>query len=482
MRVAMLHYHLRSGGVSRVIESAVRELEGRAVRVAILSGEPPPPGHPLHERVRVIPNLAYRAQGEGASSEVIAREIQQVAREALGGEPDVLHVHNHSLGKNPALTRAVRQLADAGQRLLLQIHDFAEDGRPEQFAALRDELSSSDLEALGPQLYPGAPHVHYAVLNRRDSRALGAGGLDPALIHLLPNPVETLGTAPPSRPAEPARVIYPVRPIRRKNVGEFLLWSSCAEEGARFGMTLAPHSPPDIARYMKWKDFSHRHSLPVDFEVGLNTNQTYAEIMRSARVAMTTSIAEGFGMSFFEPWLVGCPVVGRLIPEITDEFEEQGIVFPGSYRRLDVPLEWVGLDRFHERLRAAMVKAHEVYGRPWTESEVARGLRACMQSDEVDFGRLDEDMQMDVIARLLREPDHPLAQKLRVPYQEVMAVRARNREQIQISYGPRAYGDRLADLYARVAASPSGKVESGTDESRILDFFVCPERVYLLRT
>ena len=39
----------------------------------------------------------------------------------------VIHVHNHSLGKNVSLPGALQVLAGHGYPLLLQIHDFAED-------------------------------------------------------------------------------------------------------------------------------------------------------------------------------------------------------------------------------------------------------------------------------------------------------------------------------------------------------------------
>ena len=94
----------------------------------------------------------------------LADDLQAAARNALGSLPDLWHVHNHSLGKNLALPGALQALGDAGQRLLLQLHDFAEDGRPLNYR-------------------------HYAVLNGRDLKLLGAAGIPPARLHALANPV-----------------------------------------------------------------------------------------------------------------------------------------------------------------------------------------------------------------------------------------------------------------------------------------------------
>jgi len=50
-------------------------------------------------------------------------------------------------------------------------------------------------------------------------------------------------------------------------------------------------------------------------------------------------------MAFLEPWLVGAPVCGRNLPEITASLAEEGVVLPWSYDRLDLPLAWIGQER-----------------------------------------------------------------------------------------------------------------------------------------
>ena len=50
-------------------------------------------------------------------------------------------------------------LAEAGERILLHPHDFAEDGRPGNYLSLREVY---------PRVYPTGSHIHYAALNQRD--------------------------------------------------------------------------------------------------------------------------------------------------------------------------------------------------------------------------------------------------------------------------------------------------------------------------
>ena len=69
--------------------------------------------------------------------------MKKAAEIGLGGKPDLWHIHNHCLGKNPSLTQAVSHLAEDGNPILLQPHDFAEDGRPSNFNCLNQVYSKT---------------------------------------------------------------------------------------------------------------------------------------------------------------------------------------------------------------------------------------------------------------------------------------------------------------------------------------------------
>ena len=63
---------------------------------------------------------------------------------------------------------------------------------------------------------------------------------------------------------------------------------------------------------------------------------------------VTTSIAEGFGLAFLEPWISGSSVVGRNLPDITEDFS---VELDHLYDRFDVPVDRVDL----RELRAVML-------------------------------------------------------------------------------------------------------------------------------
>lgn len=465
--VAMVHFHLRPGGVTTVIERAAAALDRADVPWVVLCGDAA--GTRLRS-VRVVPELGYDGQGRPGE---LARAMRESARAALGGDPALYHFHNHAIGKNTVLPAAVHELAAAGARLLLQIHDFVEDGRPGNFLALKRAWGGR----LGEILYPDAPNVHYAALNLRDHALLRSAGLDPARAHLLPNCVDEDAPAhPPNADAAPF-FIYPTRAIRRKNLGEFLLWSLLSEPGARWAATLAPRSAADVGPYEQWKTFAAEMRLPVEFEIGLRQGWTLSDLLREATAIVTTSVAEGFGLAFLEPWLAGRPLYGRNLPDITMDLGESGLELNHLYPSLQVPTEWVGGTVWQQAVAEGLRRVYEAYGRaPPDLSLVPIGRH-------VDFGQLDEALQRKVLLRLARDPS--AREEICPPGLDRPSVGPeqmfRNASVVRNRYGTRAYADRLRKLYGTVAASECSSPGS-LQQDRLLDGFLDPTRFNLLRS
>ena len=279
----------------------------------------------------VVPGLQYEIHRPKISSNVLADEMIRAASAALGGLPDLWHTHNHSLGKNLALPNALCTLAEQGYPLLLHIHDFAEDGRPGNYRAMLAEIGSGSTAALSASLYPWSDHIHYALLNTRDYCYLQAAGADEDRIHLLANPVYIdPGCCQKDTPAgfDSSLWVYPTRAIRRKNIGEFLLWSAVAEQGNTFATTLGPENPSERKRYEQWMRLAKELSLPVEFEKGVLEGCPFYDVLRQARGLVTTSVAEGFGMAFLEPWLVKRPSMEGIFRRSPMNFQKKGCCFP----------------------------------------------------------------------------------------------------------------------------------------------------------
>ena len=493
MRVAILHYHLRGGGVSRVISHACRVLADNGHQTVVIAGEPPASEDISLPIWRTVPGLAYTnadaRKGPENAPEALLAELLATARDALGGDPDLWHIHNHSLGKNLALPRIVNLMAHRGMRLLLQIHDFSEDGRPDNYRLLMNGLAEGNPDALGAVLYPQGDHVHYAVLNCRDHGFLSRSGGIKGQVHLLANAVD-FGPEPPlSKPssrtdeAEERLVVYPTRAIRRKNLGEFLLWSVLGGDNTRWAVTLAPKNPAARPVYEQWVAFAEKHRLPVEFEFGNSSGLQFAELLRRADAAFTTSVAEGFGLAFLEPWLAGTPLLGRNLPEITAEFTENGVDLSHLYSRLDVPRDWLPREQLRQKLHDAAENSFHSYGRSLPHDFVDRALDAFVQGGKVDFGRLDEELQMQVLERLINSPD-ARQQLFPAGLPDITGARCKcfdNRHAVLDQYSIEKFGERLLRVYGKVAKSPH-RPQPPLNAQELLTEFLAPERFCLLRT
>ncbi len=477
LAVAILHYHLRPGGVTRVIERAVESL-GDNVNVLVLTGEAPSPGDTLTPITEPFHALEY-ADEAAVNPEQIADDLCFTARCLLGRDPDVWHIHNHSLGKNSFTPKLVWYLAHAGCRLLLQPHDFAEDGRPDNYRLLKEQLDD-DLEKM---LYPLASHVWYAPINHRDKAFLEGIGL--RNVHELPNAV-TKNVAKAFQPAQDRQagpphkktIVYPARAIRRKNMGEFLLWSLLAPEGYTFQSSLAPQNPVWQVYYNEWVSFARELNLPVEFNVG--RKQDFPELVKNATALISTSIAEGFGLAFLEPWLEGKMLMGRKLPEITTDFEKENLDLSSLYSALPVPLEWAGTQKFYQTLERAMKKSYGSYSKDWKPQSFEKAKALLVIDGKVDFGILDEELQRNVIRHLVKNPSDrallpPLSPTPSLPLIE------NNRKVVLDHYSLEAYGQRLLHIYEQLAATEPGAVSSAS-ATALLNEFLKPERFNLLRT
>jgi glycosyltransferase involved in cell wall biosynthesis len=320
MKITMLHYHLRPGGVTTVIRNAQRALAGRY-------------------DVRVLADFGYDDN---------PRTFQRRARQYLGRLPrtGILHTHNVGLGKNPALTYAVKLLAETGRvKILNQVHDFPEENRPAQLRALRQH---ADWRAM---CYYDLPTVRWATLTSTDAEKLAQRGIPSGKIHVLPNPVDDEFFTRPCRvDARPVIAAYarehgyrfdpckpfllsPMKVMERKNNAEAVALIS-QMSGWQLVISLDAASPRDKAYSDRLKRRIRREQLPVVIGVGATFENPLA-LFHAADAILTTSTQEGFGYAFLEGWLCGKPVVGRNIPGVTRDFVAAGMDLGHLYDQPD---------------------------------------------------------------------------------------------------------------------------------------------------
>ena len=347
--IYILHYHLHPGGVSRIIESQVRGLLAARPdsKIVILTGDQSQnkAGQALPARVIEFAPLNYLSNqmpADAREKELISIE-EFLSRRLHPG--DILHAHNINLGKNPLLTLAVFRQAQRGVRLVNHCHDFAED-RPDNFAFLSRIIKAHCTEPTSAVLYPDMRNYAFVVLNSSDRQRLIQYGVAESKINLLPNPVGAPAIKLDKKTAQAKvrellhlgdqkrLITYPVRVIRRKNVGEFILLAHLFRDAAHWMITQPPRNPIEIAPYEKWKEFCRVNGIPVHFDVGERLD--FELLMRASDACISTSIKEGFGMAFLEPWTYGTPVIGRDIPYVTSDLRKMGLHLPNLYEKLMV--------------------------------------------------------------------------------------------------------------------------------------------------
>ncbi len=489
MRVAILHHHFNRGGVTQVVANHLRALAATAdtrspPQIALLYGgrhDGAPSelldGLPGLEITRhIVPELEYDASPRADGPRLTAKIADTLT--ALGWSPDetVLHIHNHSLGKSASLAPAICELAARGYGLLLQIHDFAEDFRPDNYRLLLSAHGPTPAE-LDAVLYPQAPHVHYAVLNGRDRGVLANLGVPDDCLHDLPNPVVASGTLPAHEEAkqqfagrfdvDPDRplLVYPVRGIRRKNLGEMLLLSTMTGQQATLAVTLAPLNPTERASYDAWHRLADELALSCRFDVGSDTGLPYLDNLAAADQLLTTSVAEGFGMVFLETWLNGRSLVGRDLLEITADFTGAGVRFERLYEELRIPLEVIGgRDPLFAALQELYEGLYSAYQFPAAPDNACRAsLEPLLTDDAVDFAACPVALQERAIraahtSAVVRQQMHDLNPGLRdaltANSESQQPLIEHNANVVRDKYSLARCAERLHALYGKVLASP----------------------------
>ena len=466
MKIAFIHYHLKQGGVTTVLKHQVEALRD-ACEVLVLTGEPPTscfPADTVH-----VPGLGYY-NGTGSREiydpEKVADAVKKAIMQKFKGECDILHVHNPILAKNRNFLKILYFLRKSGIRLFLQIHDFAEDGRPLSFFAGSEYPHDS----------------HYGVINSRDYKILLRSGLIEKGLHYLPNTVIPLNcngenTGPRKN------ILYPVRGIRRKNIGEAILLSLFFKNNGALSITLPPNSQSDLDSFMGWKKFVSSNGLKVNFDVGLEND--FKKIVSASKFLITTSITEGFGFTFLEPWTANKCLWGRRLDGICDGFEKNGVNLDHLYSNILVPLKWIEMDTFYKRWKECWIKNCTIFEFEEGQKNTEQVFNEIIIDDYIDFGLLDEQFQKKVILKVISEgkkADEIIAKNPHIlPPAELSDKKElikKNMVAVEKKYNQTIYKKRLLETYLKIVENP---VTQSIDKKILASNFLNPKQFSLLK-
>jgi hypothetical protein len=200
---------------------------------------------------------------------------------------------------------------------------------------------------------------------------------------------------------------------------------------------------------------------------------------------LTTSITEGFGFAFLEPWTAGKVLQGRRIASICTDFEGNGLRLDFLYDRLDVPMEWFDADGFFQAWQRTVIHAAETFGHAVSQAAINHFQIRRARDGLMDFGLLNERCQRQVLERLLSDPGakkHLTSLNPRIffpgPEDDMSEMIENNRSVVTAHYGAGNYREQLLSIYERVVHQP---VQQRIDKQVLLDAFFDLDRFSLLK-
>jgi glycosyltransferase involved in cell wall biosynthesis len=349
MQVVIVHHHLNPGGVTRIIASQIQSLRESFpnIKIKLLVGAVHQNFKVPFDDIEVVECEEINYLTDISDNNKLAAQYKSIQTffDTHISSHDIIHIHNVNLGKNPLVTLAIHDLALKGYKILNHAHDFAED-RPDNWDFLTEVVSKLFKKNLAEVLYPVLPNYMLGVLNSFDLNRLHKKGIDKKRVYLIPNPVsisskkKTFNTHSVrtdivdklTLKANLPIITYPVRVIERKNIGEYILLCTLFSTKANWLVTQPPKNPIEIVKYKEWKQFCAENNIPLHFEVGEKVG--FEELIFTTDLCFTTSMREGFGMAYMEPWIMDTPVMGRNLKYITNDLIEGGIQFPYLYDSL----------------------------------------------------------------------------------------------------------------------------------------------------
>ncbi len=514
MKIVIVHYHFFPGGVTSAVRSSLVALSQSGYlnnrEIVLLCGHKRGTEElkksladaSINAEINVHPELFYRQEiwpGERDFEKEAGELCELLLGYGRGGT--IYWVHNPTIGKNPALTRALILAAEKADNqnmplcFLYHVHDFPECGRPNNLKYLLNCHEDGGLRSL----YPDTGNVAFICINSSDEELLLNSGVPRSRVFFLPNAIEVKKDAKPLIPIDKVRSaleeyakrhgyvfhrekpfwLMPIRLIRRKNALEAFFLRVLNQE-AQVLITLDANSEPEYPYANAVKDAIRREKAPgmVGFGAELVGKVfSFDELISTSRAIVTTSLMEGFGFAFIEGPIRGKPLLGRNLPHVTKDFGQLGLPLDDLYKRFLVPVPRVTRTRLNHKFTqfARGYAAMAGIDSDLLESYIYRVNR--MYEDEaVDFGFLDLETQLELFPRLKDEKfreDVRLLNSIELKFSKAPRDFV---ERVEDVFGFRAHAEKLSSIFKKVTSlDPEVKMPPKLGQKLREAFFV-PER------
>jgi hypothetical protein len=432
VHIYVFHYHLLPCGVTDVI---VRSVEAVAAHrddvdaVTLVCGREENTANvlrrlehlPVPVDVSIVPEIDYTPARESTDEAASrSRKLQAVLLSRFTGKDVLWWTHNYHVGKNPALTLALCNIAEMADhpRMVFHIHDFPECARYENLSYLT--------RVAGESPYPASRGVAYAVINARDLSYMQRAGIPEDRVHLVVNPLPPAGSeirtglsranlaraltqyasvthqrCDPDRPI----LLYPIRAIRRKNVLEMGLIARLAGDWNL--VTTLPGLSDSESAYSRLVSSAYLSgSIRGVFGIGRREGDfgtTFDELATQSDVTVSSSVQEGFGMLFIDSLRWRRPLFARdlnILDGVRDVFQSYPARF---YTEVRVPFTSdMTANSIREQYNRRLARVETIMPDP-VRSRLHDQLDSLLGSEAVDFGYLAPRAQMAVLTGIRDE-------------------------------------------------------------------------------
>lgn len=371
-RLVVVHYHLRPGGVRRVIELALPAIARsaptlREITLAVGEADDPAWVENLRRnlgkvtlRLRIEPSFRYIAEQRSSAESLRTRLASAV--ESLLSDAGAVWIHNPALGRNPMLADVLA--SEAARRdlpVVFHHHDFWFENRWARWPEMR-AFGYSTLSAVARVCFPVRPGSVHATINRLDHSTLRCEIGKRAI--WLPNPVFRAET-PPSGKVHAAREwltqelgdagpvwLCPTRLLRRKNLAEALLLTRWLRPEAWMVSTAAVSSESERSYARRLVNAAKKNGWRARFSILADAGKDapgMEELKAASEVILLTSIQEGFGLPYVEAVAAGRPLLARRLPNVAPDLRKWGFRLPHTYAEVWIDPQCIDLRCERER-------------------------------------------------------------------------------------------------------------------------------------
>lgn len=431
VQLVIVHYHLRPGGIRRIIELAtphlVREAPRPITSVVLATGQCADrswhehfaqqlPGLPVE--VFVAPSFNYLSEQRGPSAALTTR-IRR-ALKTLFADSDTTDTlawaHNLGVGRNLILSRELATAcAEREISIVAHHHDWWFDNRWVRWPEMR-RLGFRTLTDFAKAVFPRHSNSLHAAINHADATVLSRHFGKRSL--WLPNLTEPV--PPPS--ATRARFAHrwlrnqlahdgapvwllPCRSLRRKNIAEALLLTRWLRPEAWLVVTGAASSADEAPYFQALERAAHRHHWRLRLGVlagDESRKPSVPELLAASEAVLLTSIQEGFGLPYLEAAAAQRPLIARRLPNIAPDLDRFGFRFPQAYDEILIAphlFDWQA-EQARQRKRFKMWRASMPAS---VRKQVSQPVLLVTQRPHaVPFSRLTLTAQLEILARPAR--------------------------------------------------------------------------------